>query len=193
LTFNRTFYQSIAERYHLGSLGRGWASQWDLRATTNSQGDVIIRSVGDLQRLFEKQTDGTFLEDGGAKVTITNGQYTLKESSGLVSFFGTDGKLNYVQDTNANRITLQYTNSQLTKLVHTNGDSLTLIYNSQGRINRITDTAGQATTYTYNSTGENLLSVTGVDGTITYTYDTGTVAAKKHSLLSVTSDLGYQR
>ncbi|MFM7441196.1 MAG: nidogen-like domain-containing protein [Snowella sp.] len=86
LTFNRTFYQSVAERYTLGSLGRGWASQWDLRATTNSQGDVIIRSVGDLQRLFEKQTDGTFLEDGGAKVTITNGQYTLKETSGLISF-----------------------------------------------------------------------------------------------------------
>lgn len=193
LTFNRTFYQSLAERYNLGSLGRGWASQWDLRATTNSQGDVVIRSVGDLQRLFEKQTDGTFLEDGGAKVTITNGQYTLKESNGLVFFFGTDGKLNYVQETNANRITLQYTNSQLTKLVHTNGDSLTLTYNSQGRINKITDTAGQATTYSYDSTGEHLLSATGVDGTITYSYDTGTVAAKKHSLLSVTSDLGYQR
>jgi RHS repeat-associated protein len=193
LTFNRTFYQSIAERYNLGTLGRGWSSQWDLRATTNSQGDVVIRSVGDLQRLFEKQTDGTFLDDDGAKVTITNGQYTLKETSGLVSFFGTDGKLNYVQDTNSNRITLQYTNGQLTKLLHTNGDSLTLTYNAQGRINQITDSAGQATTYTYNSTGENLLSVTGVDGTITYSYDTGTVAAKKHSLLSVTSDLGYQR
>jgi len=114
LTFSRTFYQSIAERYNLGSLGRGWASQWDLRATTNSQGDVVIRSVGDLQRLFEKQTDGTFLDDDGAKVTITNGQYTLKESNGLVSFFGTDGKLNYVQDTNANRITLQYTNIEVT-------------------------------------------------------------------------------
>jgi RHS repeat-associated protein len=193
LSFNRTFYQSIAERYNLGTLGRGWSSQWDLRATTNSQGDVVIRSVGDLQRLFEKQTDGTFLDDDGAKVTITNGQYTLKETSGLVSFFGTDGKLNYVQDTNSNRITLQYTNGQLTKLLHTNGDSLTLTYNAQGRINQITDSAGQATTYTYNSTGENLLSVTGVDGTITYSYDTGTVAAKKHSLLSVTSDLGYQR
>ena len=52
LTFNRTFYQSIAERYNLGGLGRGWASQWDLRATTDSKGDVIVRSVGDLQRVF---------------------------------------------------------------------------------------------------------------------------------------------
>ncbi|MFM7790540.1 MAG: hypothetical protein ACKO90_21230, partial [Microcystis panniformis] len=99
----------------------------------------------------------------------------------------------YVQDTNSNRITLQYTNGQLTKLLHTNGDSLTLTYNAQGRINKITDSAGQATTYSYDTTGENLLSVTGVDGTTTYTYDTGNVAAKKYSLLSVKSDLGYQR
>jgi RHS repeat-associated protein len=194
LTFNRTFYESIAERYNLGTLGRGWASQWDLRATTDSKGDVIIRSVGDLQRVFEKQTDGvTYLEDGGATLTIVSGQYRLKDANGIVSLFGTDGKLNYVEDTNANRITLQYTNNLLTKLVHTNGDSLTLAYNAQGRINQITDSTGQITSYSYNASGENLLSVTSPDGTITYTYDTSTVAAKKHSLLSVTSDLGYQR
>ncbi|HEY9692384.1 MAG TPA: Calx-beta domain-containing protein [Oculatellaceae cyanobacterium] len=193
LTFNRTFHQSIAERYNLGTLGRGWSSQWDLRATTDSQGDVVIRSVGDLQRLFEKQTDGTYLEDGGATLTIVSGQYRLKEINGLVSLFGTDGKLSYVEETNGNRITLQYTNNLLTKLVHTNGDSLTLAYNAQGRISQITDSTAQFTSYSYDATGERLLSVTTTDGTTTYTYDTGSVAAKKYSLLSVTSDLGYQR
>ncbi|MCW9679746.1 VWD domain-containing protein [Dolichospermum planctonicum UHCC 0167] len=194
LTFNRTFYQSIAERYNLGSLGRGWASQWDLRATTNSKGDVVIRSVGDLQRVFEKQTDGvSYLEDGGATLTITNGQYRLKEASGLISLFGTDGKLSYVEDTNGNKITLEYTNNNLTKLLHTNGDSLTLAYNAQGRISQITDSTGQITSYSYDTSGENLLSVTSPEGTTTYTYDTGNIAAKKYSLLSVTSDLGYQR
>ena len=194
LTFNRTFYQSIAERYNLGSLGRGWASQWDLRATTDSKGNVILRSVGDLQRVFEKQTDGvTYLEDGGATLTITNGQYRLKEASGLVSLFGTDGKLSYVEDTNANRITLEYANNNLTKLVHTNGDSLTLAYNAQGRISQITDSTAQVTSYSYDAAGENLLSVTSPEGTTTYTYDTGNIAAKKYSLLSVKSDLGYER
>ena len=193
LTFNRTFYQSIAERYNLGGLGRGWASQWDLRATTDSKGNVIIRSVGDLQRVFDKQTNGTYTEDGGATLTITNGQYRLKEASGLVSLFGTDGKLSYVEDTNGNRISLQYTTNRLTKLVHTNGDSLTLAYNAQGRISQITDSTGQATNYSYDAAGENLLSVSNPDGTITYSYDTGNIAAKKYSLLSVKSDLGYQR
>ncbi|WP_292778201.1 Calx-beta domain-containing protein [Nostoc sp. NMS9] len=193
LTFNRTFYQSIAERYNLGSLGRGWASQWDLRATTDSKGDVIIRSVGDLQRVFEKQTNGTYTEDGGATLTITNGEYRLKEADGIVSLFGSDSKLSYVEDPNGNRITLEYTNNLLTKLVHTNGDSLTLAYNAQGRISQITDSTGQVSSYSYDASGENLLSVTTPQGKTTYTYDTGNVAAKKYSLLSVTSDLGYQR
>jgi RHS repeat-associated protein len=193
LTFNRTFYQSLAERYNLGSLGRGWTSQWDLRATTDSKGNVVIRSIGDLQRVFEKQSDGTYTEDGGATLTITNGQYRLKEFNGTVSLFGTDGKLSYVEDTNANRITLQYTNNNLTKLVHTNGDSLTLTYNAQGRISQITDSTGQVTSYSYDAVGENLLSVTSPEDTTTYTYDTGNIAAKKYSLLSVKSDLGYER
>ncbi|WP_306297041.1 Calx-beta domain-containing protein [Nostoc sp. C052] len=193
LTFNRTFHESIAERYNLGSLGRGWASQWDLRATTDSKGNVVIRSVGDLQRVFEKQTDGSYLEVGGANLTINNGEYRLRETNGLVSLFGTDGKLSYVEDTTGNRISLEYTNNLLTKLVHTNGDSLTLAYNSQGRISQITDSTGQVSSYSYDASGENLLSVTTPQGITNYTYDTGDVAAKKYSLLSVTSDLGYQR
>ena len=119
--------------------------------------------------------------------------YRLKEANGLVSLFGTDGKLSYVEDTNGNRITLQYTSNRLTKLLHTNGDSLTLAYNAQGRISKITDSTAQITSYNYDPTGENLLSVTSLDGTTTYTYDTGNIAAKKYSLLSVKSDLGYQR
>ncbi|MHC5595393.1 MAG: putative Ig domain-containing protein [Nostoc sp.] len=193
LTFNRTFHESIAERYNLGSLGRGWASQWDLRATTDSKGNVVIRSVGDLQRVFEKQTDGSYLEVDGATLTINSGEYRLRETNGLVSLFGTDGKLSYVEDTTGNRISLEYTNNLLTKLVHTNGDSLTLAYNSQGRISQITDSTGQVSSYSYDASGENLLSVTTPEGKTTYTYDTGDVAAKKYSLLSVTSDLGYQR
>jgi RHS repeat-associated protein len=193
LTFGRTFYQSLAERYNLGGLGRGWASQWDLLATTDSQGNVVIRSVGDLQRIFEQQNDGTYTGNGGATITITNGEYRLKEANGLISLFGSDGKLNYLEDTNGNRITLQYTNNLLTKLVHTNGDSLTLTYNAQGRISQITDSTGQITSYSYDASGENLLSVTTPESTTTYTYDTGNIAAKKYSLLSVKTDLGYER
>jgi YD repeat-containing protein len=194
LAFNRTFYQSVAERYNLGGFGRGWSSQWDLRAETNAQGDVIIRSIGDRQRQFLRQTDGTFKEGGsGASLTLVSGQYRLKEANGLISLFGTDGKLSYVEDTNANCITLQYTNNRLTQLAHSNGNSLALTYNAQGRIASATDSEARITNYNYDPTGEYLLSVVDPTGTTTYTYDTGNIAGKKNSLLSITSDLGYQR
>ena len=193
LSFSRTFYQSIAERYSLSSLGRGWASQWDVSATTDNQGNVVIRSTGDVQRLFQRQANGTYLGADGTTLTLTNGQYRLREANGIVSVFGTDGKLTSIEDPNGNRITTTYTNNRLTKLLHTNGDSLTLAYNSQGRISQITDSLGEITSYSYDLTGENLLSVTNPEGTTTYTYDASNIAAKKYSLLSVTSDLGYQQ
>jgi RHS repeat-associated protein len=193
LTFERTFHQSIAERYNLGTLGRGWSSQWDVRATTDRQGNVVIRSVGDLQRVFEKQTNGSYLGDDGATLTLNNGEYRLREANGTVSLFGSGGKLSFVEDTNGNRITLQYNNTLLSKLVHSNGDSLTLAYNPQGRLRQITDSTGQVSSYSYDISGEKLLSVTTSQGTTTYIYDTSSVATKTHSLLSVTSDQGYQR
>ncbi len=193
LSFDRTFYQSLTERYNVGTLGRGWTNQWEQRATTNAQGNVVIRGAGNLQRLFERQTDGTYLEVGGATLTVTAGQYRLKETTGNLLSYGTDGKLNSFEDPNGNRISLQYTGSLLTKLVHTNGDSLSLAYNAQSRISQITDSTGQISSYSYDGTGENLLFVTTPKGTTTYTYDTGSVAATKYSLLSVTSALGYQR
>jgi RHS repeat-associated protein len=196
LSFDRAFHQSLTERYNLGTLGRGWTSQWDQRATIdpigNPKGNVVIRGAGNLQRFFARQTDGTYLEIGGATLTVTAGQYRLKETSGNQLLFGTDGKFNSFEDPNGNRILLQYTGDLLTKLVHTNGDSLSLAYNTQGRISQITDSTGQISSYSYDVTGENLLSVTTPQDTTTYTYDTGNVAATKYSLRSVTSGLGYQ-
>jgi RHS repeat-associated protein len=197
LSFDRTFHQSLTERYNVGALGRGWTSRWEQRATIeptgNPKGDVVIRGAGNLQRFFARQTDGTYLEVGGATLTVTAGQYRLKESNGNLSLFGTDGKLNSFEDPNGNRIALQYTGDLLTKLVHTNGDSLNIAYNAQNRISQITDSTGQVSSYNYDATGETLLSVTTPQGTIAYTYDTGSAVATKYSLLSITSSLGYQR
>ncbi|MBD1999288.1 putative Ig domain-containing protein [Leptolyngbya sp. FACHB-541] len=193
LTFNRIFYQSIAERYEQGALGRGWSHEWDLQATTKSDGDVVIRSVGNLQRVFSRQQDGTYSGGNGAALTVSNGQYRLRELNGTVYQFAADGKLGFVEDTNNNRITFEYSGDLLTRLVHTNGDSLNLSYNAQGQISQITDSTGKTTTYNYDVLGEHLLSVATAQGTTTYSYDTGDVAARKHSLLSITSNEGYQR
>ena len=74
--------------------------------------------------------------------------------------FRSDGSLDYLQDTNGNRITAGYTGNQLTSLTHSNGKALTLSYNAQGRISQVTDPAGRVATYVYDASGEHLLRVT---------------------------------
>ena len=96
-------------------------------------------------------------------------------------------RLNYVQDTNGNRITASYTNGLLTRLTHSSGQFLTLAYNAAGLVSTITDSAGRTTTYHYDPTNQYLTSVVDFDGqTTSYTYDTGTNPATAHALLSVT-------
>src|SRR5262249_10461021 len=51
LEFERVYEQPISSRYRLGAFGRGWTHNWDIAATTESDGDVLIRSAGSY-RLF---------------------------------------------------------------------------------------------------------------------------------------------
>ena len=95
----------------------------------------------------------------------------LRESDGLAYGFSSDGKLSYLEDTNGNRITAQYTGDQLTRLTHSGGQFLVIAYHASGRIASVTDPQGRATTYGYDAIGEHLLSVTTYDGRVTaYTY-----------------------
>src|SRR5262249_21950729 len=64
LGFGRPFFQSISGRYRLGTLGRGWVSDWDISAAAQANGDVVVTDSG-VPRLFMKQADGTFLAAPG--------------------------------------------------------------------------------------------------------------------------------
>ncbi|MBE9160631.1 putative Ig domain-containing protein [Nodosilinea sp. LEGE 06152] len=188
LAFGRVFQQSLVERYTLSSLGRGWTHQWDTSLTADADSNVTIQTASG-QRVFTRQADGTYVGATGdfASLTVDQGVYRLRELDGAISVFRSDGKLDYVQDTNGNRITAGYTSGRLTSLAHSNGDILAIAYNPQGRIGQVTDSTGRTTTYTYDAVGEHLLSVTGVEGTTSYTYDTGHSAAREHTLLSITN------
>ncbi|MFN6540285.1 MAG: pre-peptidase C-terminal domain-containing protein [Nostoc sp. EkiNYC01] len=186
LTFGRSYLQSISDRFAVGALGRGWTHPWDVVATTDNDGNVTIKEYGAF-RFFSKQSDGTYLSASGDDSVLTQqgGLYQLVEESGTRLVFRTDGKLSYVADINANRITLGYTGSQLTSLTHSNGDKFTFTYNTQGRINKLTDQAGRITTYSYDTTGDRLLSVSSPDGTTSYTYNSNNTGATAYALRSI--------
>ncbi|MEJ6486264.1 Calx-beta domain-containing protein [Nostoc punctiforme UO1] len=185
LSFGRSYHQSLDGRLTIGILGRGWTNTWDVTATTVNE-DVVIQNGGS-DFTFTKLTDGSYQSPEGiyASLTREDGNYRLRQQDGTILSFRNDGKLNYFEDTDSNRITANYVDGQLTSLNPSNGSGFTLVYNSQGRLSELTDAAGRKTTYTYDLSGEYLLSVTGVDGTISYSYET-TLGNSQHALKSIT-------
>jgi RHS repeat-associated protein len=193
LVFTRTFQSSVVGRYARGRLGRGWVDNFDISATTDSSGLVTIHE-GPLSRFFAPLPDGTYIGPLGefGSLTRVNGAFQLREPNGLLIAFRTDGSLDYVQDTNNNRITAGYTGSQLTSLTHSDGSALTLSYNAQGVLSQITDPTGRVVTYTYDASGQ-LASCTTTAGTTEYTYTPDASGPRAHSLASITNPDGTHR
>ena len=165
-------YQALPQRYSLGAFGRGGSFIGDLKLVTDSDGNVSLENGG-LRRSFELQSNGLYVgaDEDDAVLTLTGSVYRLEEEDGTVTVFLPDGSLNYVEDTNGNRVTASYTNNLLTGLTSTSGDSLTFDYNSQGRIVRASNQSGQEVTYGYDVTGELLTRLTTPTGTTEYSYD----------------------
>jgi RHS repeat-associated protein len=188
LAFSRTFVQSISGRYHLGSPGRGWVSNWDVSTFTDAGTGNVVVQEGALSRVFIPQKDGSYQGTGTDRATLTNsgGHFTLRELDGTVTSFLPDGRLDYVQDKNGNRITAGYTGTLLTTLSHSNGDKLTLAYDAQGRLTGVTDPVGRTVTYGYDAADEHLTGVTTAAGAYAYSYVTGQGGAREHALASAT-------
>jgi RHS repeat-associated protein len=186
LLFGRMFVQSIAGRYQLGPLGRGWADTWDMTVTADASNDVTIAGGGAVH-VFTIGPEGAYQAAPGdyGTLTLQNGDYTFRDKQGTVYVFLPDGLLSYEQDSNGNRITATYNGNQLTSLTDSDGQSFGFAYNALGLISQLADEAGRITTYTYDSANEELLSVAGPSGTTSYTYDNGNNVESLHALLSI--------
>ena len=193
LSFARVFPEPISQRYQLGPLGRGWSHNWQMSLSVASDGTVTITGPAGSRRVFQPDSRyaGAYFSQPGDHGTLSalgGGAFSLQEKNGMLYAFRGDGKLDYVQDTNANRITCAYSGSQLTGLAHSAGQSLTVAYSAAGRIATITDSLSRQTTIAYDGSGEHLLSVVTYDGrTNTYAYFTGQGIVQEHAL----SQIGY--
>ena len=186
LTFSRTFVQGIAGRNQLNALGDGWISNWDISLETDTvTGNVIIQD-GAATRIFIPQKDGTCSGTGADHAVLTdkNGIPTLTELDGSVTTFLSDGRLNFVEDRDGNRITAIYASPFLTLLAHSDGDVMQLAYDANGRITSVTDPVGRTVSYSYDGSDTHLLAVTAPIGTYRYSYVTGQGAARENALAS---------
>ncbi|MBD1866887.1 hypothetical protein H6F95_06145 [Cyanobacteria bacterium FACHB-471] len=185
-------FGSITQRHTDSVFGKGQTFPWDLRITTETDGQVTFNQAG-TARDFTLQQDGSYQADTGDEgiLTFVEGVYRLQETDGSVTVFRSDGNFDYIEDVNGNRTQATYTDNRLTQLLSTNGDRITFTYNAQGHITQATDQAGRITNYGYDATGELLTSITTTDGTTSYSYVT-TPGAAQYAIQSVTNPDGSQ-
>ncbi|MEM8831366.1 MAG: RHS repeat-associated core domain-containing protein [Cyanobacteria bacterium P01_G01_bin.19] len=165
-------YQAISQRNSLGSFGRGRTFIGDIELSVDDEGNVAIDNTG-TSRSFTLLADGTYQGQPGdfATLSLDEGVYTLTEPDGTATVFDSEGKIDFIEDTNGNLLDAEYTDEQLTSLSDSFGNSLNFEYNTDSRIVTVTDSDGRVTNYEYDQTGELLTAVTDEAGTTTYTYD----------------------
>jgi RHS repeat-associated protein len=192
ITFRRVFASNLIGRYEQGPLGRGWAwaHGWQHSLTVEPDGTTVVAGMNGGQRRFEPDSRraGAYFSEAGDHATLTalgGSIFVLREPNGLVTHFRNDGRVDFVEDPNGNRITATWTGAELTRLQHSAGQFVEITYDA-GRLASVTDHSGRTVAYSYDSSGEHLLSVQGIDGQTTrYNYSTGAGAAREHALLSV--------
>ncbi|HEY1378789.1 MAG TPA: RHS repeat-associated core domain-containing protein [Gemmataceae bacterium] len=191
IRLTRVFSTSTVGRYEQGPFGRGWAwaDGWDRSVTLEPDGTAVVSGLDGHDRRFEPDARfaGRYFAQAGDHATLSGlvgGAFVLREPDGLVTRFRSDGRVDYVEDPNGNRVTATWTGTQLTRLTHSAGQFLQITYTA-GRITGLTDQAGRTVVYTYDPAGEHLLAVQGIDGQTThYTYSTA-AGASAHGLLSI--------
>ncbi len=188
LVFARQFNNDIAGRYRMGPFGRGWSDNWDISATVDNAGNVILKGGGAF-RYFTLQADGSYAGGTGEMGTLTlvSGAYRLQELGGAIQQFRSDGKISFVEDRNGNRISAAYDGSGRLQTLSTNagGVNVALTYNAAGRISTLTDSNGGTVTYTYDVAGEQLIGYTDRYGSHVYSYVTGQGAQREHGLAEI--------
>jgi len=190
----------ITRRYTLDAFGRGTGHPWNISIEKNGDTEAVVHYADGSVRVFYlpmpipanpivRYMSGP--GDHGELVYTTGVSWTLTEADGTELVFKRDPEnsdrsiLDYVEDTNGNQVTVNYTGQRITSVTDSTGDSVTYTYNVGGRISQITDPVGRVTTFSYDPSGEHVLSVSDAVGTVGFTYVTGQGAAREHAIESI--------
>jgi RHS repeat-associated protein len=172
------------------TLGFGWTHTYLMHVVETGDGLVKVFNADGSGSFFERNGDGTYDPPKGDFRTLSkasDGTFELKGKSGTRFHFSAAGMLASVEDRNGNTVTLVYdTQGFLETITDASGQITTFSYDANNRIASITDPAGRCVSYGYDNTG-NLISVTNIGGFETiYAYDTD------HNLTTVTDPAGRQ-
>lgn len=167
-------YNSVDTR--TGIIGKGWRLNYDSTleedfATGNAKVTypdghaVVFRPVAGANEYI---TPEPFFD---TLVKNEDNSFTLKLKEKLTYSFEPGGKLTAITDSNGNSVSLQYDSSgYLKRVTGQDGTSLSFVFEN-GRVKTITDPINRVISYSYDAQG-NLVRVKGIsEGTTTFTYN----------------------
>jgi len=177
ININLTFhYNSYDYDKNIG-FGNGWIMSYAMSYKTDTANNKIIL-WGDGREDKYKKNGPDFISPTGIFTKLEQyqtGKYKLTEPSGFIYYFddATYGKLTKMVEPNGNALNFSYTDSLLTTIATSSGQSITLAYNGNGNLQSITDALTspvQTTTYSYDGS-KNLIQVNDpLGGKVKYAY-----------------------
>lgn len=146
--------------------GRGTTHNYAIRLTGSfalGGAGRVVMPTEQLGRLFSyarTDPDGTYVFNtlgttsqlGDVVRKLTNGTFEYRYVHGGLLRFDSSGRLAALVDRNGNTTTLSYAGSNLIAITDVVGRSITLAYDSSGRITTATDPIGRIWRYTYEGT-----------------------------------------
>jgi RHS repeat-associated protein len=189
LAFGRSYPANVGLRGNKGLLGAGWIAPYDARACVaqTDAGGVVLVFMGGGVYVFSDQGNGDYKEKflGDDVARVEGGKITVATKNGTLIAFGVNGRLESIADANGNSVLLTYNGDQLASIADGFGSAIELSYEG-GKVSRATS-ASTDDTAAYQYDGDNLVSVTGKYGKVSYTY---TQAAGAPALETVSTPTG---
>ena len=170
------FYSSFNFEENIG-FGKGWSCFYSIYYKNDTSGTKII-VWGDAREDKYKLNGTNYVAQKGIFTKLTQyqpGKFLLTKQDGIKFYFDNaiHKKITKIDEPNGNSLNFTYTDTLLTSITNTAGQTINLAYNAQGNLQTITDAITAPTrtvTYQYDN-AYNLKQVTNPLGSIIkYTY-----------------------
>jgi YD repeat-containing protein len=181
-SFSRTYNSQSTTT---GALGYGWTATFTERLIIEASAINLVQEGGRYV-VFKNDGSGNWINETGKKriITANASGYQLKEPSGTIRQYDSNGYLLSVTDRNSNTRTYTYAGDLLASIADTFGRTLSFTYTN----GKLTEAISALGTWSYSYQNDNLVTVGKPDGTtIQYIYDDPNDA---HNLTGIIDESG---